>query len=288
MRSLMNTGQESQTGSTDILNIELSKKQFADICSMLYQTCGIKLSPGKESLVKSRLMKRLRTLRLDSFDGYMNYIRNDPSGRERTLLIDALTTNKTSFFREIQHFDFLRTRVLPQLIRAKHQLRIWSAGCSSGEEAYSIAILLREEIHDLKQRDVRILATDISTKVLAAAREGIYAQEALQDISPALLGKHFTLVQAKPPRLYRVHQDLQDIIRFAQLNLMGEWPMKGPFNVIFCRNVMIYFDKETQGWLVDRFWKLLEPGGYLMVGHSESLTGMTHRFRYVQPATYVK
>lgn len=279
---------DSQAGMPDPINTELSRKQFADICSMLYQTCGIKLSPGKESLVKSRLMKRLRALRLDSFDKYMNYVERDRSGRERMLLIDALTTNKTSFFREAQHFDFLRQAVLPQLVRTKVNLRFWSAGCSSGEEAYSLAILLREEIPDLNQRDVRILATDISTRVLASAREGIYAAEALQEISPAMTGKYFSFVQAKPVRLYRVNQELQDMIRFAQLNLMSEWPMKGPFDVIFCRNVMIYFDKPTQEWLIERFWQLLECGGHLMVGHSESLTGMTHRFRYVQPATYIK
>jgi chemotaxis protein methyltransferase CheR len=272
----------------DLLNVELTQSQFTNICRMLYETCGITLGPGKEGLVKSRLMKRLRVLGLGSFDEYMKYVDTDQSQRERTTMIDSLTTNKTSFFREIQHFDYLRQHILPELGSKKRQLRFWSAGCSSGEEPYSIAILLREELAEIGRRDVKILATDLSTKVLDMAREGVYDQESLQEIPAPLIRKYFSPAQAKASQEYRVQPILRDMIRFAQLNLMGDWPMKGPFDVIFCRNVMIYFDKPTQQWLVDRFWHLLETGGHLFIGHSESLTGASHKFRYVQPATYAK
>jgi chemotaxis protein methyltransferase CheR len=272
----------------NLLDVALSQRQFDDICRFLYQSCGIKLNAGKEGLVKSRLVKRLRMLGLSNFDEYLKYVKADSSGRERTTMIDALTTNKTSFFRELPHFDYLRQEILPVLLSQKKTLRFWSAGCSSGEEPYTLAILLNENIPDLKQRDVRILATDISTKVLDTAREGLYDLDALQDVPPKLLGKYFSSIGSGESQKYRVQPSLQNLIRFAQLNLMGEWPMKGAFDVILCRNVMIYFDKPTQQWLVDRFWQLLEPGGHLFVGHSESLTGTIHQFRYVQPATYKK
>jgi chemotaxis protein methyltransferase CheR len=272
--------------ASELFLVDLNAQQFAAIRDLLYETCGIKLSEGKEGLVKSRLMKRLRHLGFSDYGQYVDYLGTPDAEAERHALIDALTTNKTSFFRENQHFIFLRERILPNL-PDRSKLRIWSAGCSAGHEPFSIAMELRESMADRPQCDVRILATDISSRVLAQAREATYDADELQDIPPALAQKYFTRVHAKP-NAYQVSDSIRQMVRFAPLNLMGDWPMRGPFRVIFCRNVMIYFDKPTQQWLVQRFWELLEPGGYLMVGHSESLTGSAHQFKYVQPATYIK
>jgi chemotaxis protein methyltransferase CheR len=270
------------------LSIELTSAQFKKISGMVYQVCGINLQVGKEGLIKSRLLKRLSALGLSSFDDYLAYLERDRSGGELITMIDALATNKTSFFREAQHFDYLRQHILPKLRAETRRLRIWSAGCSSGEEPYTLGIVLREEWPDLDRRDVRILATDISTKILGKAREASYDQEAVAEVPPSLIPKYFTCVQEKPARRYQVKEQITALVKFARLNLMGEWPMKGPFNMIFCRNVMIYFDKPTQQELVQRFWELLEPGGHLFIGHSESLTSSSRRFQYLQPALYVK
>jgi len=267
---------------------EISEAQFTAISELTYRVCGINLQSGKQGLVKTRLAKRLQTVGASDFDAYLEYLQDDASGAEMVAMLDALTTNKTSFFRENQHFDYLRREVLPPLVGSSSPLRIWSAGCSTGEEPYTLALLLHEEVPNLKQRNARILATDISTRVLAKAREGVYDEAVVRDIPPHLLGKHFTCVRTSAPRAFRVSGELQSLIRFARLNLMEPWPMRGPFDVIFCRNVMIYFDRPTQQRLVQRYWELLRPGGHLFVGHSESLTPLEHRFRYVQPAVYVK
>jgi chemotaxis protein methyltransferase CheR len=272
----------------NFVDIELSEAQFNKISQLTYEMCGINLRAGKEGLVKSRLSKRLRALGLSSFDSYLEYVKKDSSGKELITLIDSLTTNKTSFFREEQHFEFLRSQILPSYREEGHRMRIWSAGCSSGEEPYSIAILLREEWPAVDRCDVRILATDISTRVLGLAHEAVYEEEIVKEINPALLKKHFKCVRESPPRAYHVNDDVRRMVRLARLNLMDAWPMRGPFHVIFCRNVMIYFDKQTQMELVRRFWEMLAPGGYLFVGHSESLTAASFRFRYVRPAMYLK
>jgi chemotaxis protein methyltransferase CheR len=271
--------------ASELCTLDLTGAQFDTIRSLLFETCGIKLAEGKESLVKSRLMRRIRALGLSGFD---EHLESDTSNEERIALVDALTTNKTSFFREYVHYTFLRERILPPLLREKHRLRIWSAGCSTGEEPYSIAMELLEAIPDIAGRDVRILATDISSRVLKVAREGTYGQDEVRDIPAALLQKYFSCDGARDERVYQVKEIVRRLVRFAPLNLMCAWPMKGPFDAIFCRNVMIYFEKPTQQWLVQRFWHLLEVGGYLLVGHSESLAASAHRFRYVQPATYLK
>jgi chemotaxis protein methyltransferase CheR len=274
--------------ASELFAMDLTSAQFDTIRSLLYETCGIKLAKGKESLVKSRLMRRIRVLGLSGFDEYLDHLESDTANGEHIALIDALTTNKTSFFREYDHFTFLRERILPHLLSEKRSLRIWSAGCSTGEEPYSIAMELIKAIPDIAYRDVRVLATDISTRVLKTAQDGAYGLDEVRDVPASLLQKYFTCSGAKNERVYRINENLRKMVRFAPLNLMGHWPMKGPFDVIFCRNVMIYFEKPTQQWLVQRFWHLLESGGYLLVGHSESLTASAHKFRYVQPATYLK
>jgi chemotaxis protein methyltransferase CheR len=271
----------------EVYATELSPEQFERISRRVYEVCGIELPPGKEGLVKSRLVKRLRRLGLDGFEKYLALVEGDRTGRELAEMVDLLTTNKTSFFRESEHFDFLRSEVFPRL-KAGRPLRVWSAGCSFGKEPYTIAMLMREDVPDLDRRDARVLATDISARALAVARAGLYEAEIEAEIPAPLLKKHFARVGQSPAPAYRVNDDVRRLVSFARLNLMDEWPMKGPFDAIFCRNVMIYFDKETQTRLANRFHSLLAPGGHLFVGHSESLSKTATPFRYVQPALYVK
>jgi chemotaxis protein methyltransferase CheR len=271
---------------TGLTPIKLKKAQFERISQLVGQLAGINLHPGKQELVRARLAKRLRALGLKSFDAYMEYLDHDHPEGEVVAMIEAMTTNKTSFFREPQHFHYLRRQIVPGLRNRK--IRVWSAGCSSGEEPYSTAILLEEAIQDHALWDIEILATDLSSPMIAHARKGVYGTNHLRDVPPLLISKYFTCIETRPVRRYQVVELLRRRVHFARLNLMGEWPMRGPFDVIFCRNVMIYFDKVVQEQLVDRYWKLLKPGGHLFVGHSESLAGSPHKFRYVQPAIYVK
>ena len=273
-------------------NATLSDNQFNQISDLVRSVCGINLHDGKKELVKARLAKQLRHKGINSFDEYIERVRNDRSGIELTKMLDVLSTNLTYFFREPQHFDYLRKSLLPAVLRRNREqskLRIWSAGCSTGEEPYSIGILLREEFASLSRWDVRILATDLSTAVLETAKAGIYPRERLGELPAAMVGRQFVPdTQGLRPATYRISPAIRSLVSFGRLNLMEKWPMHGPFDVIFCRNVMIYFDKPTQARLVGRFWDILSPGGCLFVGHSESLSGITHRFRYVEPAVYAK
>lgn len=265
---------------------ELTPAQFARITSLLHEHAGIRMREGKEGLVRARLTKRLRMLGLPDFDTYLSFVEQEPSRREFAEMIDALTTNKTSFLREATHFDFLRDTVFPAL---RGPVRIWSAGCSSGEEPYTLAMLCTEAFGDATARDVRILATDISHRVLATAKAGVYPTDTMSDVPAAWLQKYWARKTDQAGRaVFEAQAPLKKLVHFAKLNLMERWPMQGPFDAILCRNVMIYFDKTTQQQLVERYWAMLRPGGHLFVGHSESLTGLAHRFRYVQPAVYVK
>jgi chemotaxis protein methyltransferase CheR len=270
----------------------LTEAQFQEISALVKSLCGINLHDGKKELVKARLAKRLRQLSshgLSGFGDYIEMVRKDASGAEITAMLDALSTNLTQFFRENQHFELLVQKVVPEFMkknRAQARLRLWSAGCSSGEEPYSMAISLRDAIPELATWDVRILATDLSTRVLTRAGEGVYPAERLAGVTSQIVTKHFAPVPGHGKTLYRVQPHLRNMITFGRLNLMENWPMRGPFDAIFCRNVMIYFDKPTQDRLVNRFWGLLAPGGHLFVGHSESLAGIKHQFEYVQPAVY--
>jgi chemotaxis protein methyltransferase CheR len=201
--------------------------------------------------------------------------------------IDVLTTNKTNFFREPAHFDFLVDAVLPRLAESGQEIRLWSAACSSGEEPYTLGMVVRDHLPPEAQKRTRILATDISGRILAAARQARYAGPQLQGIPPETLRKHLERVPGAPDA-WTVRREVRDLVRFGRLNLMEDWPMKGPFDVIFCRNVMIYFDRETQERLVRRFAALLPPGGILCVGHAESLSGIAHGLEQLQPAVYRK
>ncbi len=265
---------------------DLTAEQFRTISQTVHRICGINLRSGKEALVRSRLMKRMRLLGIGSFDEYLAYMNDDGSGKELGHMIDAITTNKTAFFREAEHFTYLRKHILPGTTNKR--IRFWSAGCSSGEEPYSLAIILHEDIPYVNCADVKILATDISVRMLDRVRTGAYGEHALQGVPPTLIQKYFDRRNSAAECTYRIKDCVKSLVQVVWLNLIDPWPMKGPFAGIFCRNVMIYFDRPTQQKLVNRFWDLLEPGGHLFVGHSESLSGISHKFLYVRPAVYQK
>ena len=270
----------------------LSEAQFERISALVKDLCGINLHDGKKELVKARLGKRLRQLGIQGFEQYIDYVEQDAGGDELVAMLDALSTNLTSFFRESAHFDHLAEVIAPRAAaRARGvvgRFRAWSAGCSSGEEPFSMAITLAERLPDFERWDMRILATDLSTKVLRKAEQGVYPPERLRDVTPQIRQGHFVRIGTRKAPAYQVRPEIRRLIHFARLNLMDPWPMRGPFDVIFCRNVMIYFDKSTQGKLVQRFWELLSSGGTLFIGHSESLAGVTHRFKYAKPTVYEK
>ncbi len=276
----------ARTQSGIFAECELTAAQFTCITDMLFEHAGIRMREGKEGLVRARLAKRLRKLDLPDFDAYLSFVKSERSRTEFAEMIDALTTNKTSFLREASHFDYLRDNVLPGL---RGPVRIWSAGCSTGEEPYTLAMLLNDAYGAETARRAKILATDISHRVLAQAKAGQYPAETMSDVPAPWLQKYWnTKRDASGRDVSDAGPALRTLVQFAKLNLMQHWPMQGPFDAILCRNVMIYFEKATQQKLVERYWAMLRPGGHLFVGHSESLTGLTHRFRYVQPAVYVK
>jgi len=271
----------------------LREKEFRLISDLVYEHCGINLHHGKKELVRARLAKRLRAGSFRTFSAYVRHVLADTTGRELSLLVDSLSTNLTKFFREAQHFECLRARLLPPLLEARRRrrdlrLRAWSAGCSSGEEPYSIAITLLEALQGEGRWDIKILATDVSTRMLAQARRGIYDAGRVAPIPLPLRHKYLVRMRGEGPETYEVGEDLRRVVIFQYLNLIKDWPIKTPLDFIFCRNVMIYFDKLTQTRLVRRFYDLLTPGGVLFTGHSESLTGVEHNFRYLQPTIYIK
>ncbi len=271
-------------------DIEIDEKEYNYISTLIHNLCGINLHDGKKELVRARLSKRLRILGLGSFKQYIKYVEDDATKEEFSNMVDALSTNLTSFFREEKHFEFLRDNVIPEWSNNKtnQTIKIWSAGCSSGEELYTIAIVLHEAENLLKKKQVKILATDISSRMLEVARKAGYKKDRITKIPKDIQRKYFLKGDNGFSDHYLVKPVLRDMVTISRLNLLGGWPMKGKFDLIFCRNVMIYFDKPTQETLVNRYWDVLNPGGYLFIGHSESLTGVKHRFKYSQPTIYRK
>jgi chemotaxis protein methyltransferase CheR len=266
----------------------LTEEECRRVGRLLYQQSRIAVHRGKEQLVRFRLARSLRRLGLDSFTAYLDHVEADASGAELAMMIDLLTTNKTSFFREAAHFEYLSQEVIPELVASGESIRIWSAGCSTGEEPFTLAMLLHAALPRIESHDVRILATDISARVLATAREALYPRITIREIPPRFARTYLVPVSDDRGVSYRVRDDVRRLVYFARLNLMAAWPMRQSFQVIFCRNVLMYFDRETQERLVQRFWDALAPGGRLFIGHSEVLTSLDHRFRYVRPAVYVK
>lgn len=249
--------------------IELTQKTFAKIQNLIYKEIGVNLKTSKKTMVKSRLLKRLRTLGFQSFEGYLEFL--DHNNEELVVLYNFLTTNVTHFFREKHHFEYMQSVVLPELLLKDEKIiRVWSAGCSSGEEVYSLAIILKEFFP--KDWTIKILGTDINTEVLTIAKTGIYSKKSVEKISYALLKKYFLLGKGKNEGFFKVRDSLKKLVTFGRLNLNDDtYPIKNKIDIIFCRNVFIYFDKKTQKQILRRFYKQLINNGYLFLGHSESI-----------------
>ncbi len=254
----------------------LTKEDFQQIIEVAHADAGIDLCEAKASLVYSRLTKRLRALRLESFSSYCALLSKGDASEERQHMVAALTTNVTRFFREPHHFEHLKEHVLPPLVNAARKggaVRIWSAACSSGEEPYSVALVILSLIPEAASLNVRVLATDIDPSVLQKGEAGIYADAAMTAVPPELRNRWFSREESAGSKLWKAGQELRKIVTFRKHNLMGPWPMRGPFHAIFCRNALIYFKEESQVEVWCRFAPLLAPEGRLYVGHSERLFG---------------
>jgi chemotaxis protein methyltransferase CheR len=265
----------------------LQESDFRKIATLVMETTGIVLSDKKRAFVQGRLGRRLRVLGLSDFRQYCRLLESGDGDAERHMLINAVTTNHTSFFREQHHFDYLGQTVLPAIVTSHEagpkRLRIWSAGCSSGEEPYTLAMTVLQSGALLDGWDVKILATDLDTNVLKRAAEGIYDADRLDSIPPACAKRYVTV---QDDGRFLINDEARELISFAQLNLHEQWPMRGPFDVIFCRNVVIYFDKPTQRTLFDRYAELMRPDGWLFIGHSESLLNVSNRFSLIGRTSY--
>ena len=246
---------------------------LAKIIAIMHNDAGIAISPGKASLVYGRLVRRLRALDLADFASYCELVIGPDGSEERGNMLAALTTNVTGFFREPHHFDHLRTELLPPLLKAAKQgrrVRIWSAACSTGQEPYSIALVILGLLPEAPRLDIRVLATDIDPNVTRVAREGVYSAEALGPVQTAQQQRWFSEMEDGQ---WMAGEGLRALVAFRNLNLIGQWPMQGSFDAIFCRNVVIYFDEATQARIWSRFAPLIPGGGYLYIGHSERVSG---------------
>lgn len=264
--------------------VGLSDAEFVKIRSFIYTKAGISMSESKKSLVVGRLAKRLRAHNLSSYSDYLCLLDSGKDPEEMQLAVDLLTTNETYFFREPKHFNFLQEKILPQHA-AGRAFRVWSAASSSGQEPYSIAMLLAQH---LGQQTWDILASDISQRILEKARAGHYPMEQAQKIPPNYLSSYCLKGIGSQQGSFLIKQQLRDRIRFQQINLNTSLPQVGEFDLVFLRNVMIYFDIETKRQVVQRITNQIKPGGYLFVGHSESLNGVVDTLKPVMPSVYRK
>ncbi len=267
-------------------DIQLPVAVFKQIQSLMYQRFGIALADRKRDLVVSRLADRLRQRRLRSYEEYMRVVMGDASGEELSAMVDALTTNFTSLYREPEHFDYLEKTVLPQL-RGQSSISIWSAGCASGEEPYSIACWLMEKL-ETPRPETLILATDISGRALKAAQQGAYAEQTFRGLGPAWRRRFLLRGEGRWEGWYRFKPVVRQQVRFKYLNLNEPFSSAGMFDIIFCRNVMIYFDQPTREGLMTRLALQLRPGGYFLPGHAESLSPELHGLKRVHTAVYRK
>lgn len=273
---------------------ELTSREFHKFREYIYEKSGISLHDGKRELVRTRLGARLRQLGIATYGEYFDHVVKDKSEQELVNMLDAISTNLTSFFREINHFTYLEQKVIPELVKRRQkgerEIRAWSAGCSSGEEPYSIAFMLASRLPEASSYDIKILATDLSTRALGKAAKGVYSEEQVKTVPPDMRKKWLTtVVDEFGDKRSQVVPEIRRLVKFNRFNLMTpRFPFRKTFSFIFCRNVMIYFDKPTQEVLINKYFDVLAKGGYLFIGHSESLTGVRHGFRYVQPTIYQK
>lgn len=255
---------------------DLDARSFERIAEFAYNTAGLSIAPTKSAMVRTRLARRLRVLRLSSFGAYCDYVLSDNGLEERDELISALTTNVSHFFREDHHFDLVRQHVLPELSKGRNSntpVRFWSAGCSNGQEPLSLAMTLEESGMTKQFKDIKILATDIDPKVIDFARRYEYPQRMLEGLADEKKERYFNnLSSGSSEPIWSAKDQVKSLITYRQLNLLHTWPMKGKFDAIFCRNVVIYFDQKTQDKLWERFVSILNPGGWLFLGHSERIS----------------
>ena len=267
-------------------DFEFSEKDFKYIRELIMDRTGIVLAEHKVDMVYGRLTRRLRELNLESFSHYLSNLESDE--QELVHFVNALTTNLTAFYREPHHFEFLASKLLPQIMKnkASKRLRIWSAGCSSGEEPYTIAMTVRSIIPENSGWDVKILATDLDSNMVEKGSKGIYTEERVTGLSSQNMKKWVKKGKGDTAGMVKMDDRLRDMITFKQLNLMHDWPMKGPFDLMFCRNVVIYFNKDTQSTLFDRYADMLVDDGHLFIGHSESMYKICDRFKLLGQTIY--
>ncbi len=256
----------------------LDDQSFKRISKFAYDVAGLSIAPSKAAMVRTRLARRLRHLGLDSFGAYCDFIQSDNGGQERIELISALTTNVSHFFRENHHFELLTSQVLPGLENQRNRpIRFWSAGCSNGQEPYSLAVSLYESGFLSTNTDLKILASDIDPRVIDFARKGEYPERMIEGLNTEQRERYFSEVPSNNSESHwNAQENLRKLISFRRLNLLDTWPMQGQFDVIFCRNVVIYFDQKTQDTLWGKFSKILRPGGWLFLGHSERISDKFH------------
>lgn len=289
MNALVNNGDAA--GLAGVSGPNLGEKEFGFLREFVLQHCGISLGDHKRQLVQGRLLRRLRALSLSGFEAYCELLRRDPES-ELGELASCISTNVTSFFREMHHYDMLVDELLPRWLaekRSSGRLRIWSAGCSTGEEPYAIAMVLAEAMERTGiQIDAKILATDLSPQALEAARKGVYPVDRLGGVSDARRKRWFLRGEGSFDGYVQVHPRLRELVAIQPLNLLHDWPMQGKFDAIFCRNVVIYFDKPTKQRLFSRYAGMLESRGYLFLGHSESMYGLSEDFDLIGRTVYRK
>lgn len=274
----------------DVREFEFTDADFERIRTFVSEHTGIVLTEKKKDMVYGRLSKRIRKGRFGSFDAFCSALEEGDED-EQEFMINAITTNLTAFFREEHHFDYLANTLIPELIEKKRhvkKLRIWSAGCSTGEEPYSIAMTLKEALPNFNEWDVKILATDLDANVVAHGQSGIYRADRITGVRDERIKRWFKRGRGDKADMVKVSPELQEMITFKRLNLLHEWPMKGPFDLMFCRNVVIYFDKETQKILFDRYADILAKDAHLFIGHSETLYKVTTRFDSLGKTIYRK
>jgi chemotaxis protein methyltransferase CheR len=287
---------DSTTSSQYDSSQELSPANFKKLSQAIYKACGINLPDSKRILVEGRIKKRIRKTNHQDFDDYFNYLfSTDGLKIELVPLIDVLTTNKTDFFRESAHFDFLVRTAFPAILKAngesviKKKIKVWSAGCSTGEEPYTLAIVLNEYFQDDVVKPFSIYASDISTEVLQKAKLGVYGLDEIDVVPLHLKKKYFLKSKNNSENIVRVVPELRSQIEFTRINLIdGHYNVPEEMDIIFCRNVLIYFDKQTQEQVINKLCRYLKPGGYLLLGHSETITGLKVPLRRAASTVYQK
>ena len=287
---MVQTFASSNVSAGDSLD-EFSDADFNAVRELIKDVTGISMGEQKRQLVFRRIRARLQATGIPTYRDYIDFVRRGDQV-EVEQFCNAVTTNLTSFFRENHHFEYLADTILPELKekkrRSNKRIRIWSAGCSTGEEPYSIAMTVREAFDKLASWDLKVLCTDLDSDVVAKSRAGQYQEGRINGISASRLRRWFENVGTASDPVYSANQELRDLLTFNQLNLMNDWPMRGKFDVIFCRNVVIYFDKDTQRKLVARYEQVLEDDGYLILGHSESLFRVSDNFELLGNTIYRK